>query len=141
MMDAADAPRQSDLDGRGNLSLQALQEFVTWFCEVALDQLTFMSSLFDLHTLNARLETYVTRDLGLSSNAAKLCQALLQRGDMARGDADVVTGLPERTARQVLSRLVDANLIGSDTPKGPVSLRFNTTNADVLFPRLFTAQG
>jgi Fic family protein len=140
MMDLADTPRQSDLDGRGNLSLQALEEFVTWFCEVAFDQLTFMSGLFDLDTLNARFEAYVTRDLGLTTSAVKLCQALLQRGEMPRGDASVVTALPERSARQVLSRLVDTGIVASDTPKGPVSLRFSTASAEMLFPRLFPAQ-
>lgn len=141
MMDLADSPRQNDLDGRGNLSLKALEEFVTWFCQVALDQLTFMSQLLDLDTLTARLDTYVTRDLGLSPHATKFVHALLQRGELPRGDAGPVTSLPERTARQLLSRLVDAGLVASSTPKGPVSLRFNTTSAETLFPRLFLAQG
>ena len=141
MMDLADSPRRNDLDGRGNLSLEALEEFVTWFCQVALDQLTFMSQLFDLNTLTARLDTYVTRDLGLSTHATKLIHALLQRGEIPRGDAGPVTSLPERTARSLLSRLSDAGLIASSTPKGPVSLRFSTTSAETLFPRLFVAQG
>jgi Fic family protein len=34
MMDYADTPRQGDLDGRGNLSLRALNEFVLWFLQV-----------------------------------------------------------------------------------------------------------
>jgi Fic family protein len=140
MMDLADSPRRNDLDGRGNLSLAALEEFVTWFCQVALDQLTFMSQLFDLSALSARLETYVTRDLALSPNAVKLVRALLQRGDMPRGDAGPITSLPERTARELLSRLLDAGLVASSTPKGPVSLRFSTTSAETLFPRLFPAQ-
>ena len=38
MMDYADTPRQGDLDGRGNLSQKALQEFVLWFLRVCLDQ-------------------------------------------------------------------------------------------------------
>ncbi len=140
MMDLADSPRENDRDGRGNLSLKALEEFVTWFCEIALDQLTFMSKLFDLEALGARLETYVTRDLALPAAAVKICQALLQRGEMQRGDAGIVTALPERTARQVLSRLVDAKLVGSETPKGAISLRFSASSADVLFPRLFAGQ-
>lgn len=140
MMDLADSPRKSDLDGRGNLSLAALEEFVSWFCQVALDQLTFMSEIFDLNTLTTRLETYVTRDLGLAPAAVKLVHALLHRGEMPRGDAGPVTSLPERTARDVLSKLSDAGLVASTTPKGPVSLRFNTTSAETLFPRLFPAQ-
>jgi Fic family protein len=140
MMDLADSPRAGGFDGRGNLSLKALEEFVTWFCEVALDQLSFMSQLFDLDALSRRLELYVTRDLELGQSAVTLVQALLQRGEMPRGEAGVVTLAPERTARQTLSRLIAAGLVGSDTPKGPVSLRFTTASAETLFPRLFPAQ-
>lgn len=140
MMDLADSPRENDLDGRGNLSLRALETFVTWFCDVILDQLKFMTSLFELEQLGERLELYVTRDLRLSLGAVRLCRALLLRGSMPRGDAALVTETPERTARQTLGRLIDAGLVGSATPKGPVSLRFTSVSADVLFPRLFPAQ-
>jgi Fic family protein len=140
MMDHADSPRRGDLDGRGNLSLKALEEFVIWFCEVALDQLRFMSTLFDLPTLSERLELYVRRTLQLPEGAAKLALALLHRGELARGEATQVTGSAERTARQLLSRLVDSGLVASSTPKGPVSLRFDTISAEALFPRLFPAQ-
>jgi Fic family protein len=140
MMDLADTPRQNDLDGRGNLSLKALETYVTWFLEVALDQLTFMSKLFELDTLSSRLERYVRSDLDLSDSAVMLARSLLQRGEMPRGDASMTTGVPERTAREALKRLIDSGLVGSDTPKGPVSLRFTTASADVLFPRLFAAQ-
>jgi hypothetical protein len=50
MMDHADMPRQGDLDGRGNLSQRALTEFMLWFLHVCLDQITFMSGLFDIDT-------------------------------------------------------------------------------------------
>src|SRR5277367_5888257 len=58
MMDYADTPRQGDLDGRGNLSLKALNEFTVWFLRVCLDQVTFMSGLFALDTLVERLRHY-----------------------------------------------------------------------------------
>lgn len=140
MMDATDEPRRNDLDGRGNLSLQALKEFALWFLDIALDQLRFMSALFDLDTLTGRLEVHVTRDLGLSSAAAALTRALLRQGEMPRGEARLAAGTSERTARNLLSRLIDAGLVASDTPKGPVSLRFTTISAETLFPRLFPAQ-
>lgn len=140
MMDAADEPRRGDLDGRGNLSLWALREFVAWFCEVAIDQLRFMSDLFDLDTLTERLTLHVTRDLRMTESAAKLSHALLLRGEMPRGEASAVTGTPERTARQTLSRLIEHGLAASDTPKSAVSLRFTTASAETLFPRLFPAQ-
>lgn len=140
MMDAADEPRRSDLAGRGNPSVKALEEFVTWFCEVALDQLKFMSQLFDLDNLASRLDVYVTRDLKLSEGAAKIARAVLHRGELPRGEASAASGSSERTARDLVSQLVRRELLSSDTPKGPLSLRFATTSADVLFPRLFPAQ-
>jgi Fic family protein len=140
MMDLADTPQQSDLDGRGNLSLKALETYVTWFCEVTLDQLRFMSDLLDLDTLSTRLDRYITRDLHLPDGATKIARALLHHGELSRGNATTVTSLPERTARQILSRLIDSGLIASSTPKGPVSLRFTTLSAEALFPRLFPEQ-
>jgi Fic family protein len=140
MMDEADSPRRGDLDGRGNLSLQALVDFVTWFCRVALDQVTFMAELFELETLEERLHRYVEQTLGLDQGAAALPLEILRRGELARGEAPRVLGRPERTARVVLSKLVDAGLLSSETPKGPVRLQFSTQSADGLFPRLFAAQ-
>jgi Fic family protein len=139
MMDATDALRRGDLDGRGNLSLEALVEFVTWFCQVALDQVRFMASLFDLERLEARLRAYVEESLGLSGAAAELPIAALRSGELARGEASRVTKRPERTARNDLSSLVEAGLLVSDTPKGPVHLCFSTESADALFPRLFAS--
>jgi len=56
-----------------------------------------------------------------------------------RGESDAArtTGPPERTARRVLKDVIDTGLFASDTPKGPVSLRFPADVLDVLFPRLF----
>jgi hypothetical protein len=58
-------------------------------------------------------------------------------GEMPRGEAERITGLKERSARMVLSSLVEDGILGSQTPKGPVSLRFPSHAVDILFPRLF----
>lgn len=137
MMDHADNPRQSDLDGRGNLSLRALTEFTEWFLKVCLDQVTFMSSLFDLDNLGRRLLAYVGRSEKLKPEAARLLQEALIRGRFERGEAPRITGLPERTARRVLNDVTTEGLLASDTPKGPVSLRFPVDALDALFPRLY----
>lgn len=44
-----------------------------------------------------------------------------------------MTGLPERTARRVLNELTSVGLLGSDTPKGAVTLRFPVETLDALF--------
>lgn len=137
MMDRADAPREGDLDGRGNLSRRALIEFTLWFLEVALDQVKFMSGLFEISTLARRLKTFVERSEGLRAESAALLDAALTRGEIERGAAPGITELPERTARRVLNDTVAAGLLASATPKGPVSLRFPEAALDILFPRLY----
>ncbi len=137
MLDHADQPRQGDLDGRGNLSEKALIDFTVWFLQVCLDQVTFMANLFDLSTLAGRLDTYVARSETLKPEAARLLTEALIRGEIERGDAGRITGLPERSARRVLNETVAAGLLASDTPKGKVSLRFPADTLDALFPRLF----
>ncbi len=137
MMDAADAPRQGDLDGRGNLSLRALNGFVLWFLRVSLDQVQYMSALFDLDTLSKRLHQLVARSEKLRPEAARLLDEALMRGEFERGESARITGLPERTARRVLNEAVAEGLLASDTAKGAVSLRFPAETLDVLFPKLF----
>lgn len=137
MMDHADTPRQGDLDGRGNLSQRALSEFVLWFLNVALDQVRFMSNLMDLDALAGRLRRYVETDGQLKSESSRLLEEALIRGQFERGESARITGLPERTARRVLNDVIASGLLASDTPKGPVYLRFPVGTLDILFPRLF----
>ena len=137
MMDAADTPRQGDLDGRGNLSLRALNEFILWFLQISLDQVKFMSELFDLDTLAKRLRTYVERNENLKPESARLLEEALMRGEFERGEIERIAGLPERTARRVLNDVVESGLLASETAKGVVSLRFPAESLEILFPKLF----
>ena len=137
MMDYADSPRQGDLDGRGNLSQKALIEFIHWFLRVCLDQVNFMTGLFEFDHLAGRLKVYVER-LGLKPEAFHILERVLLQGEMPRGEAERITGLKERNARMVLAGLVEHGILGSATPKGPVSLRFPNRTVEILFPRLFT---
>ncbi|HET7586747.1 MAG TPA: Fic family protein [Gammaproteobacteria bacterium] len=137
MMDYADTPRQGDLDGRGNLSLEALTQYVHWFLRVCLDQVDFMSELFDLQHLGRRFERYVARSDHLKPEAAKLLNEALIRGQFERGEASRITGLPERSARRVLNDVVAEGLLASATPKGPVFLQFPAAALETLFPRLY----
>ena len=137
MMDRADSPREGDLDGRGNLSQKALQEFVLWFLRVCLDQITFMSGLFELDRLAERFKAYVLRSADLKPEAVALLQEALIRGQFERGEVGRITGLPERSARRVLNDVLRAGLLASETPKGAVSLRFPADALEDLFPRLY----
>lgn len=137
MMDHADMSRQGDYDGRGNLSEKALIAFVTWFLKVCVDQVSFMSGLFELDRLADRLKIYVERSDTLKPQAIPLLQQTLVRGEIDRGDVPAITGLPERSARRVLSDVLETGLLSAVTPKGKLHLRFPADAVELLFPRLF----
>jgi Fic family protein len=142
----ADQPRRNDLDGRGHLSAEALERFVAYFLESCLDQVRYMREMLALDELGDRLAAYVRlREEGivhrdrprLRAEAGRLLQTLLVRSTLSRGDSARVMGLSERTASPVLSVLLKERLLGSDSPKGPVYLRFPVSTARWWFPQLF----
>ena len=52
----ADSARRGDLDGRGNLSEQALIAWVDYVLDICQDQADFMSGMLDFETLKNRLQ-------------------------------------------------------------------------------------
>ena len=98
MMDYADMPRQNDLDGRGNLSLRALKEFTLWFLKACLDQVTFMSGLFEIEALMGRFKKYVAQSKTLKPEALRLLEEALMRGEYDRGEAARIPAVDETVA-------------------------------------------
>lgn len=137
MMDHADTPRQGALDGRGNLSEKALREFVEWFLTVALDQISFSTTMFDLPRLEARYRALIS-DVVDDRRAPDLVAAVLRLGSFPRGDAGLVLKTSERTARNTLSDLVARGFLKSDSPKAAVRIAFPLDFRERLFPNLFT---
>jgi Fic family protein len=140
-----DAPRQNDYDGRGNLSNQGLLSFCRFFLETCLDQITFMQKLLQLDALLERIRGYVAaRHAGLlpfpplRPEAADILQAVLLRGELSRGEAQRMTRLPERTARNILKQLLTEGLLVSPTTKGVVRLGMPATVAYYWLPQLYS---
>ena len=107
---AADALRESDLDGRGNLSERTLTEFCSFFLKVCLDQTEFMNNLLALGGFLGRIEKYVSlRNAGLilgdqgrplaslPSRAAAVLTHVAVRGEISRGEVAAVVAASERT--------------------------------------------
>ena len=69
-------------------------------------------------------------------NSSFLLREAFLVGEFARGEAARITGLGERTARQVLRLLTDEGLLMSDTPKAPVRLAFSAATAAYWLPDL-----
>ncbi|MFN0110820.1 MAG: Fic family protein [Blastocatellia bacterium] len=146
----ADSPRESDLDGRGNLSDRRLTEFCRFFLEICLDQATYMNGLLALNGFLDRLEKYVSlRNAGLIVNSAgqavapvhprvaELLKTTAIRGEITRGEAFRIIEMSERTGRNILKGLLDEGLLSSPSEKGPVRLSFPATAASYWFPDLY----
>lgn len=135
----ADQHRKGDLDGRGNLSNTGLLEFCRFFLKTALDQMDFMIGLLALDGMQKRIQSAVDRQvlLGeLKPEAAHLLKDVFLRGEIARGRIPKIIGMPERSARRVVSQLLKKNYLVSNSPKGPVMLGFPASMVGYYFPRL-----
>ena len=142
LLNDADQPRHTDLDGRGALSEQALIAFCRFFLEAAVDQITYMRSILEPAELLRRIEIYTeeeTRAERLPIGAFPLLREAVLSGEFERGKAAAVTGYGERAARTVLSALIDKGLLVSDSPKTPVRLGFPLAVVERWFPALYPA--
>jgi len=144
-LNLADSVRQGNYNGRGILSQKGLDDFCTFFLELCIDQIDFMGSLLDIDGFLDRLNGYVSMRenkiiagmTSLKKEAFYLLKEAFLCGTFNRGEADRLTGLSERTARDILKTLVQDELLVSDTPKGPVRLHIPSHAANYLFPELF----
>lgn len=138
----ADQPRQSDLDGRGALSQRALIKFCEFFLKTCVDQISYMQSILEPTELLQRIERYTEGEVDakrLPAGSFKLLKEALLAGEFERGKAQTITGLGERTARDILSRLVHQRILVSDSPKSAVRLGFPLEVVERFFPRLYPA--
>jgi Fic family protein len=150
---AGDAPREGDLDGRGNLSDRTLTGFCAFFLQVCLDQARYMDGLLALNGLVGRLEGYVQlRGKGvalgpegvaapLRPEVAGVLRAAAIEGEIARGEVARLIGMSERTGRDVLRGLLNEGLLVTTSERGPVRLGFPAHAAGYLFPGLYATEG
>lgn len=136
----ADEPRKGDLDGRGNLSEKQLAEFCIYSLQTAIDQAKFMGKMFALDNLKFRAENYFQRvRFDLKPESVHLFIHAFSMGEFERMEAGRITGLPERTSRDVLSSLLGEGFLVSDTPRGKVRVGFPMHALGSLLPNLYPA--
>lgn len=136
----ADMPRMGDLDGRGNLSEAKLAAFCEYGLKTAIDQVKFMSGVLALDSIEHRVHHYFSNmRTDLRAESAYLYLEALARGGFERGEAQRITGLAERTARDVLSNLTKEGFLLSDTPKGRVRAGFPVKALGTFLPNLYPA--
>lgn len=139
-MALADSPRMGDLDGRGNLSERCLADFCAYALQTGIDQARFMARMFELNTFKGRVEAYFQRvRFDLKPESAYLYLQAFAMGEIERMAAGRLTGLKERTARDVVSQLVAEGFLISDTPKGKLRVGFPVHALGSLLPNLYPA--
>ena len=137
----ADGPRRGDLDGRGNLTAAGLTEWVKFFLSICEDQVNYMTRMLELDGMKRRIEALITfraaHDKNIRAEAILPLYHVFAAGPVTRGEFNQMTGLGERTARSLLSRLLSTKLLVSDTPLGPVRFGLPLDALQFLFPELY----
>jgi Fic family protein len=143
LLAAADEPRKGDLDGRGNLSEDALVDWIGYVLDLCLDQVQFMRSMLALGSIERRLAACLTFEQETLKSGVRL-EALrplhylfLSGAEIERGEFKRMTGLGERTAVNLLSALVARGLLRSDTVQGKVRFGLPLHAMRFYFPALW----
>lgn len=140
---ACDLPRRNDLDGRGALSEEALTDFARFFLDVCLDQVRFMEHLMEPNRLRSRIIGWAEAESAsgaLPAKATLVLEAVLFRGELARGDVEALLETSERTARRVTSALLERGALTSESSRAPLKLAFPAALASTWMPGLFPAK-
>jgi Fic family protein len=135
-----DRQRRNDLDGRGNLSDEALAAFTRFFLTTCIDQVDFMESLVQPNVLRERILLWAEEEIRLGRLPAKsgsLLDAILYRGEIARGETHAIVGTGDRQARRIVSALLESGALASENPRAPLRLVFPATLASRWMPGLF----
>jgi Fic family protein len=140
LLSNCDFPRRNDLDGRGTLSEEALAEFTRFFLETCLDQVKFMEELVQPDKLRERVKLWADEEIAtgaLPAKAAIMLDAILYHGQLPRGDVARLLDTSTRSARRVISALIDRGVVTAATTKSDLRIAFPATLAARWMPGLF----
>lgn len=145
VLDQADAIRQGMTDGRGLLSEKALGRFCLFMLDTATDQVRYMNGLLALDGMHKRINSYIQArndgripgmDEGLKPVAGIVLYNAFTLGQLDRATAIELTGMPERTARRLLSQLRDDGLLTQSSTKSPLEWAIPEHAEPWYFPQL-----
>jgi len=129
-----------DLNMRGE---EELASFTKFFLTVCIDQVAFMQSLVQPDLLRTRILHWANQESKRSQlppKSGQILEAVLYRGELPRGDADIVVGTGERQARRIVSALLEKGVLTSENSRAPLRLVFPAALAGHWMPGLFPDQ-
>ena len=142
LLQAADEHRRGDLDGRGNLSQAALIEWIHYTLDVCIDQVQFMSRQIDVTGMRERLEAAVAFEEVMRSGVRRealipLHYLFVTQAELGRADFKTMTGLGDRSATDLVSSLLRAGFLASDSAYGKIRFAIPRHALRFLFPALW----
>ncbi len=139
-----DQTRRNDLDGRGNLSEEALAQFTRFFLEICIDQVTFMEGLMQPDRLKQRILSWAEMEIKqgrLPIKSNRLLEAVIYKGgELPRGEVAQILDVGARQARRIVALLIDKEVLISDSSRSPLFLNFPARQAGFWMPGLFPEQ-
>lgn len=135
-----DRTRRNDLDGRGNLSEEALANFIQFFLQTCLDQVDFMESLVEPSRLRGRISLWAEEEIRqgqLPLRSGTVLEAVLYRGELPRSEVSNLLGVSDRQGRRVISALIERGVLTAKSDRAPLSLAFPARLAYRWMPGLF----
>ncbi|PUA26829.1 MAG: cell filamentation protein Fic [Cellvibrio sp. 79] len=141
----ADAARQGDYDGRGQLTERGLMDFCNYMLDTAIDQVSYISDLLDLASMRQRIESYVQarndkRVAGVDASLKPIVSLILfsayQQGEIGRAQALELCAMPERSARRLLGQLKSEGLLSETSSKSPLRWEIPEHAEPWYFPNL-----
>jgi Fic family protein len=140
-LESADELRRGDLDGRGNLTEEGLWQFCFYFLTVCRDQTEFMRKVLDFDGMRTRIRALIVfrseTDKQIRREAELPLHYLFTSGPLTRAEFKQMTGLGDKVAQIMLSRLLKTGLVESDTPLGPVRFGLPLDALQFYFPDLY----
>lgn len=140
LLEACDAQRRNDLDGRGNLSTEELIKFTRFFLEACIDQIDFMSTLMKPDKLHDRIMRWAQDEEAakrLPTRSSKFLQALLYRGQIPRSEVQSILDVAKTRSTQIVGQLRKAGAITSAHQRDPWSLELSAKLAPIWVPGIY----
>ena len=140
LLTACDAQRRNDLDGRGNLSEEALAEFTRFFLETCIDQVKFMEELVGPDKLRNRIFAWANEEIKaktLLPQSLTILERLLYQGELAREEITSMFDVTPRQTRRYVEPLTELGVLVSETTRAPYHLAFPARLAPQWMPGLF----
>jgi Fic family protein len=139
-LSACDQRRRNDLDGRGQLSEEALIDFTRFFLETCLDEVDFMEQLMQPERLRTRILQWAVDEATnteVAVQSRKILDAVLVRGELPRDDVPILLDTSDDQARRTTAWLQEMEALTSDGTLSPLKLSFPASLATQWMPGLF----